>query len=141
MKNANLFYGDYEIVKDTLPYSSYFEFELQYEQCENELNRFLWESRKGMTAYKNRYFGAVVIDLSKWNNNVDKAFFEAFQYFLLDITNELTFILDDEPSVKLLDSLKKRFNISIKKFHLTKQTNENKRIGFYCEEEKDNVRS
>ena len=40
MKSVNLFYGDYEIVKSAIPYSSYFEFELQYEQCENELNRF-----------------------------------------------------------------------------------------------------
>ena len=141
MKNANLFYGDYEVVKKTLDGGSYFEFELQYENCDNELNRFLWESRKEKAKYKNRYLGDIVIDLSKWNNRIDKPFFEAFQYFLLDMDNNLTFILDDKPSKLLLQTLEKRFSLMIKELSLTKHSNECKKIGFYCEEEKENVRS
>ena len=94
-----------------------------------------------MTEYKNRYSGAVIVDLSKWNNRAEKTFFEAFQYFLLDNVNELIFILDDKPSDKLLCALNKRFNISVNELHLTKHTSEPKRIGFYYEEENDNVRS
>lgn len=139
MKNVQLLYGDYEIVKTALGDSQYFEFELQYEQCDNELNRFLWESRKEMTNYKNRYDGAVVIDLSKWNRKCDKPFFEAFQYFLLDNVTDLTFILDDRPSELLLNSLNKRFEIKTKELILTNKS-DNKRIGFSYEEEKDNVR-
>ena len=141
MKKVKLFYGDYESVKEALSTIAYYEFELQYEQYEKEINRFLWESRKEMTEYKNRYTGNVVIDLSKWNERCDKPFFEAFQYFLLDNVTEIIFILDNKPSNKLLNSLSKKFDIETKELSLTKKAIKQKRIGFIYEEEKENVRS
>ena len=108
-----LYYGEYENIKKQLGEKTYFEFEVQYEKCERELDRFLWESRKEMAQFKNQYKGPVVVDLSKWNTKQDKPFFEAFLYFLKDNVNQLTFIIDNYPSKSLLLRLERHFNIQL----------------------------
>lgn len=141
MKKVDLLYGDYERVKNAIGNTMYFEFELQFENCERELDRFLWESRKEMTEYKNRYSGPVVVDISKWNRQQDKSFFEAFLYFLKDNDNELTIIMTQKPSKQLLLCLEKHFIINTRELFFKEQKETKTRIGFYCREENDYVRS
>ena len=141
MKTVDLLYGDYENVKKALGNTVYFEFELQFDNCQRELDRFLWESRKEMTEYKNRYNGPVVVDVSKWNNQSDNSFFDAFLYFLRDNDNELTIIMTQKPSKQLLLCLEKHFIITIRELFIQKQKEAKTRIGFYCREENDYVRS
>lgn len=141
MKKVNLLCGNYEKLKQALEGETYFEFELQYDSCNKELDRFLWESRKEMAQYKNHYSGPVVIDLSKWNQKQDKAFFEAFLYYLQDRGEQLTIIMSEKPTKQLLSCLEKHFDVNVKEFSLKERERETTRIGFYCEEEHEYVRS
>ena len=141
MKTVDLIVGNYEQAKNALKYNSYFEFELQSDNYHKELDRFLWESRKEMTEYKNRYEGPVVIDLSKWNHRQDNSFFEVFLYFLLDNVLTLTFIIDEKQSTSLITCLERHFEIKKKELSTELHSEERPRIGFYYKGEDENVRS
>lgn len=118
----------------------YFEFSFGFvseEERFREIDRFLWESKKEMTVFKNRYIGPCVIDISEWNDRICNRYFEAFMYFILDLSSscDIYLTLDKECSNQLKSNLELFFSaIKIVSLGLDKsqqQTNVKIPLGFH----------
>lgn len=145
--------GDHKKVKGyckDLFAEDYFEFEFPYVadgEKFREIDRFLWESRRDCTRYKNKYNGNFVIGLNEWNENEPNKYFDAFMYFLKDylkFSHSCYLFIEDYADKSLISALEKHFDIVVKELDLSvKETKAQRTIGFCIEpvgKEKDNVR-
>lgn len=149
-----LIQGDYKNIKRYFEKNAgdhYFEFEFMY-TSENEkfkeIDRYLWESRHLNARFKNRYTGTVVIGITEWNHKELNKYFNAFMYFLKDLSREcdLYLFIEEKSSDRLLGRLKEYFQIlNIEELELSDSNKENNfTIGFkvsdnYNKEEFENV--
>lgn len=94
---------------------NYFEFAFCYvseDERFREIDRFLWESKKEMTVFKNKYVGPCVIDVSEWNDKAYNRYFEAFMYFVLDLSDscDVYLTITEECSIQLKSNLQLFFH-------------------------------
>lgn len=143
-----LLQGEYEKAKahykETMQ-KDFFEFHFVYtstNEAFRELDRFIWESKRQMTRFKNRYVGPVLVDLTEWNKNKSNEYFEAFLYYLKDHQYlECTFIVQGRCETELIDTLKKFFEVEVVELEANKENHKKRKIGFHLEEGADgNVR-
>lgn len=142
-----LILGNYEKTIDycnRMDNGSFFEFLFAYaseNETFREINRFIWESKHLATRFKNKYRGAVVIDLSEWCGDAPNKYFDAFMYFIKGNSDDyrVDFISQNECPSALLERLDSFFDIEIIDLGLDKHSSDTK-IGFYIErEEKEYV--
>ena len=126
----------------------YFEFCFSYTTAEErfrEIDRFLWESRHQCTRYQNRYDGPVVVDLTQWARQYPNDYFDAFMYFLKDIScgRECIFISETVCGRQIVDRMSDLFDVNVITLDTVKTHSEKKKtnpIGFaFNEEEKEHV--
>lgn len=128
--------GNYEKAKQYYEASvrdEYFEFEFPYVPMEysfKEIDRFLWESRHEKTRFKNYYSGAVLVDISGWNDKDFTQYFDAFMYFLKDNAAYVcTFLVRSEMSKELEQKMREFFEIKAVDL-LEERKNKARTIGF-----------
>lgn len=138
---VELIQGKYEKVKEYYGKKigmDYFEFDFVYASTNEtlrEIDRFLWESRRHKTRFKNHYEGPALVDLTSWNGQDLNKYFNAFMYFLKDNKFiDSTFILQEECSPQLRRALESFFSIKITELELDKKIEPVRKIGFYQEE-------
>lgn len=145
--------GDY---KNTRSYlldifkGDYFDFNLTYageNEVFKEINRFVWESKHLKTRFKNRYTGSVAVCLSEWNDRYLNQYFDAFMYFLKDMSAQSDICLYVEKTIsrEMLEKVKWYFpNIRRVDLYLSEKQEKGQQIGFCVSdtvktEEKENV--
>ena len=102
---------------DKLFGEDYFPFVFPYVSVDapfREIDRFLWESKRTRTRFRNRYEGNVVIDITAWSTQIPNEYFEAFMCFLEDNSDILptVFISETVCGSHVKASLSKHFEIS-----------------------------
>ena len=144
-----LIQGQYEKAKEHYISSGnedFFEFHFTYTSVDKvfrELDRFIWESRRQKTRYKNQYIGPVLIDITEWNSNKTNEYFDAFMYYLKDHDGlKCTFIVQNLCEEQFLERLNEFFEIEVDELDVRKDKSHKRKIGFCLEEGvDDDVRS
>ena len=118
----------------------YFSFCFSYTPLSDrfrEIDRYLWESRHEKARFANRYCGPVVIDISEWSEAAPNDYFDAFLYFLKDLSavSRIAMISDRPCGEQILSRLRRFFRIEITSLLDNKQERKPNRIGFIAREE------
>lgn len=122
----------------------YFDFNFSYtseHESLKEINRFVWESKHLKTRFKNRYSGPISICLSEWNNRCLNHYFDAFMYFLKDMSVQADICLYVEKTIsrEIFEKIKLFFpDISRIDLYLPEKKERKPKIGFCVS---DTVRS
>ena len=120
--------------------NDYFEFCFSYTSLKDrfrEIDRYLWESRHEKTRFLNRYCGAVVIDISEWSEAMPNDYFDAFMFFLKDLSTscQIAMISDKACEEQIVTRLRRFFQIEISDLLEKKDLQKTRRIGFAVREE------
>lgn len=120
--------------------SDYFEFSFSYTSLNDrfrEIDRFLWESRHGKTRFLNNYCGPVVIDITEWSNAAPNDYFDAFMFFLKDlsISCPIAMISDEICEERIVARLRRFFQLDITDMLEKNVEHKPRKIGFSFREE------
>lgn len=120
--------------------TDYFEFCFSYAAHDSrfrEIDRFLWESRHEKSRFSNRYTGPAVIDITAWSSEMPNSYFDAFSYFLKDLTIDLPLVLISEKPLKepIRSRLERFFELEITDLLVHKEEKKIRTIGFAVQKE------